>query len=195
MVVPSFFDEARKTILATSREIYGRLVYSHKVHEIQKDLIQDRISCVKWLRVITAGLTFVFAALTFAPFSEAWIQAVQVAATLFGALSAAQAVFEKEFVSEKEVSLQRQAAKELLIIRERFLLLIVKCYEQTNSNKNLQDELSKLTEELTHTYSLAPETSPKAYTRAQVALKNKEAMTFSDKEIDYFLPPQLRVDP
>jgi hypothetical protein len=41
-------------------------------------------------------------------------------------------------------------------------------------------------------YAGAPSTNFKAYKKAQDALKNMEDMTFSDEEIDKFLPRELR---
>ena len=193
--MPSHFDDSRKAILSTAREIYARLVYSHKTHEFEKDLIAHRIERVKWVRICTAVLTFVFATLTFAKFGDPWDKIIQVLTVLFGAFSAAQAAFEKEFVSEKDVDSQRQAAKELLGLRERFLLLIGRSYDPQTSNAELQSNLAQLTEALTQAYKLAPETTPKAYGAARNALQKDEALTFSDLEIDKFLPPQLRVVP
>ena len=41
-------------------------------------------------------------------------------------------------------------------------------------------------------YAGAPSTNYKAYQAAQNALKSLEDMTFSDKEIDAFLPKELK---
>jgi len=42
-------------------------------------------------------------------------------------------------------------------------------------------------------YKFAPITSTKAYSKAQKALKINEELTFSDKEIDQFLPEELKL--
>jgi hypothetical protein len=49
-------------------------------------------------------------------------------------------------------------------------------------------ERNELLVELHSIYVGAPSTNFKAYTQAQNALKNLEDMTFSDEEIDAFLP-------
>ena len=195
MQVPAHFDDTRRVLLSTAREIYGRLVYSHRTHEAQKSHVIRKISVAKWLRVVAAGLTFIFAALSLAKFGDQADKVLQLLVVVFGAISAAQAVFEKEFVSEKEVDIQRQAAKELLNLREQFLLLIARSYEPSIKNNELQEQLTRLTASLTQAYQLAPDTTEKAYAEAQHALKNEEGMTFSNKEIDLFLPPELRVEP
>ena len=49
-----------------------------------------------------------------------------------------------------------------------------------------------LLQELYGVYSGAPSTNNKAYRKAQEALKSLEDMTFSDEEIDAFLPRELK---
>ena len=49
-------------------------------------------------------------------------------------------------------------------------------------------------EDLHLVYSSAPSTSYQAYREAQKALKQNEDMTFSDEEIDAFLPNELKRD-
>jgi hypothetical protein len=48
-----------------------------------------------------------------------------------------------------------------------------------------------LTRELTAVYKFAPDTSPEAYAAAEKMLKSGN-FTFSDDEIDAFLPTELR---
>jgi len=56
----------------------------------------------------------------------------------------------------------------------------------------LQAERDDLLEELHSVYSGAPSTTYQAYKKAQEALKHLEDMTFSDDEIDAFLPRELK---
>ncbi|WP_158792168.1 hypothetical protein [Granulicella sp. L60] len=55
----------------------------------------------------------------------------------------------------------------------------------------LQHSLEMITQELTAVYKFAPNTSPEAYGRAEKMLKSGH-FTFTDDEIDDFLPPALR---
>jgi hypothetical protein len=61
-----------------------------------------------------------------------------------------------------------------------------------NPTKTLQIERDNLLEELHSVYSGAPGTTYQAYKKAQVALQQLEDMTFSDEEIDAFLPSELK---
>ena len=58
--------------------------------------------------------------------------------------------------------------------------------------EKLQEIRDELIEELHSIYSGAPSTNYKAYRKAQDALKQYEDMTFSDAEIDAFLPNELK---
>ena len=58
----------------------------------------------------------------------------------------------------------------------------------------IQQERDVLMTDLHVVYSNSPTTSPQAYREAQKALKQNEDMTFSDAEIDAFLPTELKRD-
>jgi hypothetical protein len=61
--------------------------------------------------------------------------------------------------------------------------------------EKLQEERDALTKQLASAYASAPATNSEAYKKAQEALKVKEDLTFSDAEIDAFLPKELRRTP
>ena len=56
----------------------------------------------------------------------------------------------------------------------------------------IQQERDVLMQDLHSVYSSAPRTTYEAYKKAQQALKYSEDMTFSDEEIDAFLPSELK---
>ncbi len=60
------------------------------------------------------------------------------------------------------------------------------------SIEQLQTIRDNLNEQLVNTYKGAPKTINKAYSLASKALKENEEFTFSDAEIDTFLPESLR---
>ena len=56
----------------------------------------------------------------------------------------------------------------------------------------LQEHRDVLSEQLHTVYNGAPSTTFKAYKKAQKALQTQEDMTFSEAEIDAFLPNELK---
>src|SRR5689334_13762402 len=58
--------------------------------------------------------------------------------------------------------------------------------------ETLQTKRDELLDELHSVYSGAPSTTYQAYRKAQEALQKNQDMTFSDDEIDAFLPKELK---
>ena len=78
------------------------------------------------------------------------------------------------------------------MIRERYLSLLTDLRMGEKPLEMLQKERDTLLEDLHAVYSGAPSTTYQAYKKAQKALKQFEDMTFSDQEIDAFLPKELK---
>jgi hypothetical protein len=62
----------------------------------------------------------------------------------------------------------------------------------TSSIDEARVQRDRLIDELHVVYTGAPSTNYKAYIEAQKALQQLEDMTFSDDEIDAFLPKELK---
>jgi len=86
----------------------------------------------------------------------------------------------------------RQAGVDLWLVREKYLSLITDLRMYEKPIETLQKERDELLEQLHAVYSGAPSTTYQAYRKAQEALQKLEDMTFSDEEIDAFLPKELR---
>jgi len=86
----------------------------------------------------------------------------------------------------------KQAANDLWIIRESYLSLLVDIAMKEKPLESLQKQRDDLVKQLHAIYSGAPSTTHKAYKRAQEALQKLEDMTFTDAEIDAFLPKELK---
>jgi hypothetical protein len=63
---------------------------------------------------------------------------------------------------------------------------------QAITNEQAIARREELQKKLAAVYKGAPQTNGKAYAAAQTALKQNEEFTFSDSEIDKFLPASLR---
>jgi hypothetical protein len=86
----------------------------------------------------------------------------------------------------------RQAGADLWMIREKYLSLLTDLRMGERPIEALQAERDALLKELHAVYSGAPSTTYKAYKKAQEALQTLEDMTFSNEEIDAFLPSELK---
>ena len=170
------------------RECYGRVVYSHKTHEKCADILLSRLTRIKICQIILSAVTaggciaIVFGAGTVG----AWVGVF--VSTLLLALNTYTKDYDLGELSQKH----RQAAADLWIIREKYLSLITDLKMATRPVETIQNARDKLLDELHAIYSGAPSTTYQAYRKAQKALRNLEDMTFSEEEIDAFLPNELK---
>jgi SMODS and SLOG-associating 2TM effector domain family 4 len=178
----------RKVLEGQLRECYGRVVYSHKTHEKCADILLSKLARI---RLIQIGLS----AITTAGFIGAIFGAGQVS-TVVGLIISTSLLalnsYTKNYDLGELAQKHKQAANDLWLIREKFLSLLVDIAMKERPLETLQEQRDKLIEQLHTIYSGAPSTTFKAYRRAQRALKTLGDMTFSDAEIDAFLPNELK---
>jgi len=96
------------------------------------------------------------------------------------------------FNPEQVIQAHRTCARKLWLIREKYIALISDVADRVTDSKSARIRRDELIEELYLVYENAPETDKVAYEAARKALKVNEEMTFTDKEIDAFLPASLR---
>lgn len=180
--------DSRSILEGQLRECFGRVVYSHKTHEKCADILLSRLSRIKlWQIALSALATGGFIATVFGA-GRAGGGAGAVVSTTLLVLSAYTKNYDLGELSQKH----RQAGADLWLIREQYLSLLTDLRMGEKPIETLQAERDHLLEELHSIYSGAPSTTYQAYKKAQEALKHLEDMTFSDEEIDAFLPNALR---
>ena len=177
----------RDYVLATARELYGRVVYTHKTHEQEREIWAKKACNLNWINIGLTSITTFFAAISVA-LKPTW---AIIATAVSAAISVAFVVYQSSFDPAGKEGQQRTAAKELLWIREQLLLLIGECLMPSVPLETLQHSLEVLARELTAVYKFAPNTSEEAFTKARKMLQSGR-FTFTDDEIDGFLPPALR---
>jgi len=164
------------------------VVYTHKTHEKCADILLSRLSQIKlWQIILSAVTTGGFIAALFGTGKAGALLGILVSTALL-VLNAYTKNYDLGELAQKH----RQAGADLWIIRERYLSLITDLRMGEKPIETLQRERDELLEELHSVYSGAPSTTYQAYKKAQEALKQLEDMTFSDEEIDAFLPKELQ---
>lgn len=177
-----------KTNLQVIRESFGRVVYSHKTHEKNAEIHSCRATAIKWVNIILTTLTSGTLVSTIITNQNILIYI----STALSALTLAFIIFQLSFNPETEAEKHRQIAKELWYVREKYVNLMADLLNQKISKETIVSRRDNLIEELKMIYKFAPITSTKAYHKAQKALKINEELTFSDEEIDQFLPQELK---
>jgi hypothetical protein len=180
--------QSRSILEGQLRECYGRVVYSHKTHEKCADILLYRLAVIRTLQILLSGLTT--AGFIGAVFEKGRVSTVLglIVSTLLLALNA----FTKDNDNGALAQKHRNTGNDLWLIRERFCSLLVNVAMKEKPLEDLQMQRDELIEQLHAAYSAAPSTTSKAYKQAQKALQKNEDMTFSDAEIDAFLPRELK---
>ncbi|OYU55369.1 MAG: hypothetical protein CFE25_10535 [Chitinophagaceae bacterium BSSC1] len=180
--------EHKNLLESQIREIYGRVIYTHKTHEKCADLLKSRSDCFKSFEIILSVLTTttILAILL----GDGVI--FKFVAALFSSLQLGLTLYIKDFNLLAIAEKHKQAALNILEIREKLLSLLVDIRIGNKEIEDLQKIRDELNEQLINSYRGAPKTINKAYELASVALKQNEEFTFSNIEIDKFLPESLR---
>ncbi|MFH1718537.1 MAG: SLATT domain-containing protein [Planctomycetota bacterium] len=182
-------NDASRKFLGLVRELYGRVAWTHKTHEKDREIWSGKVCLMRWVNVVLIGITSILA--TVGAISNS--QMVFVATSIFGAMSTAFVVYQLSFNPEKSEAEHRMVAKRLLYLRDQYLILIQEAMSGRTPIEELQNRLESLHREASIVYEYAPDSSSKAYTAASEALKTKEELTFSREEIDMLLPEDLRL--
>ncbi|KZC95148.1 SLATT domain-containing protein [Clavibacter tessellarius] len=184
-------DTQRTLLLGQVREIYGRIAYTQKTHEVQADLFEARSRkhrVVKFVLVAAGSGTFI-ASLAGVFLEPKWGSLVTsfVAVVVAGASLA-----DRTFRYGEEMQQHRNTAAQLWDIRESYLSLIVDLKAGNVSTHEAAERRDALQKAAGAVLRDAPRTSPEAYITAQDRLKNREDLTFTSAELDLLLPERLR---
>jgi hypothetical protein len=183
-------DTNSDCILDTIRVSFGRVVYTHKTYEKQLEILNNGLNLYRWIRFVVIAIT---ATGTIGVLLTNQ-RVVEIATAVFGTISLLLTLYGMGFGPEKLIYDHRRTARRLWLVRERYLHLISDLVSERITDDEAAKVRDSLTRELAEIYQDAPDTSSKAYQKARMALKIFEEMTFTDKEIDEFLPQSLRKD-
>lgn len=184
--------DERKCLLSQVCELFGRIVYSHKTHEKQIDILIYQEKIWKWVQVISTVLTstsYVTTLFTEAGFKKTGVTVSIVLSIISFAISMRFFVFNVD----KDIDSHKSAAIELWDIRESYLSLIVDLKDENLPLEEIKKKRDLLQDKTKSIYAKEPRTTSKAYKQARDALKINEELTFSKEELNVFLPKELQL--
>jgi hypothetical protein len=176
-----------KVNLQVIRELFGRVVYSHKTQEKEAEMQQKNARDIKILNILLVSLTA-------GPLLANMItnqKVLLIAGSIFSFLALVFTIFQLSFDPEKRASDHKNTANKLWLIRERFVCLIADISSGHIPEDIVIIKRDALIDDLDVIYKTAPNTSSKAYGKARAALRSCEELTFSNDEINHFLPKSL----
>jgi hypothetical protein len=190
---PSILAETERNVLESQiRECFGRVAYTHKTHEKMADSYALRQWRIKWAQIILSALTTGGAVGTL--FDKANMVYPYATAGL-SVLTLIVNSYVKDLDPGAAAQKHREAASDIWNVREAYLSLLTDTRDESFTLDSLRKRRDDLQAQLHKIYRIAPHTNGKAYASAQDALKKKEDLTFSDEEIDKFLPGPLKRKP
>lgn len=180
--------EAYFALESQIREVYGRVIYTHKTHEKCADILKARSDGLKLFELILSALTTTSILAVIIGSGKP----LEVVAGIFSTALLFLTLYAKDYNLLAIAERHKQAALDILSIRESLLSLLVDIRIGNKPISDLQTVRDELNEKLINTYRGAPKTINKGYKKASEALQKNEEFTFTDPEIDKFLPESLR---
>ena len=181
-------EDRRDLLDAQLREAFGRVVYTHKAHEKEADILLARLSKIKLGQIVLPAIStggFVTALL-----GTGWWGSI--VGGVFSAALLALNLYTRNYDLGQQARQHKDAAIKIWSIREKYLSLITDLAMECVSLSDLRLKRDALVDELQGIYANSPSTTEAAYKKADEALNLQEEMTFADAEVDAFLPPALR---
>lgn len=181
--------------LAIVRQSFAQTVFTHQVQEIAAADKRKKVFYVKLLNVLFVAIVLVLLVLQIKDSTNL------IYSYLGAGITIAEVVFlivQLTFDFENQSLLHKNAALKYMGLRDRYRLLITDIMNETGPKRELIARRNSLQEEYQSISDLSPATGSKEFGAAQSALNKKgivkgEQFTWSDKEIDHFLPEPLRI--
>jgi hypothetical protein len=177
-----------KNNLQVVRESFGKVVYTHKTHEKDAEIWSCRSHLIKWINIFLTALTSGTLVSTF--FNDQSVLIYISSGLSFLVLFFL--IFQISFRPEEMVEKHKNIAKELWYIKEKYLSLISDIMSESITDEEAIERRDYLINEIRMIYKFSPGTTSGAYKKARKVLKIDEESTFSDEEIDMFLPTELK---
>lgn len=174
--------------LGVVRETFGKVVYTHKTYEKAAEICFQNGKNIKFANVILLSLTSGSAIGSI--FSG---QVLIIVSSILATLALLSSVYQLNTNYESLGQEYKQVASELWFIREKYQNFIADIMGGVIDPEQICHNRDELLLELNSILKSAPPTNSKAYLMARSSLKFNEEMTFSDDEIDIFLPCNLRI--
>lgn len=173
---------------AQIRECFARVVWTHKTQEKCADIMLARHNFIKILQIILSAIITTGVLVTaFGDNKGIGIATAVLSAVLFGINT-----YVKGYDLGEIAQKHSDASSQLWNIRESYLSLITDLKANLIDAESVIKVRDNLQERLSGIYKGCPRSISKAYRIASTALKVKDELTFTDEEIDKFLPAPLK---
>ncbi len=170
------------------RECFGRVAWTYKTQEKCADILINRNKTIKITQIILSAITTTGIMITVFG-NQKWVGILTaIISTTLLALNTYLKNYDLGQIAQKHAD----CASNLWNIRETYLSLLTDIKAGIVDIEKITKKRDELQAELHNIYQGAPRSINGAYDKASKALKSNEELTFSDDEIDMFLPKELK---
>lgn len=180
--------EQYQILLDTVRQQYASVVWSHKIQEKQADLYAEKYKTYETASIFVASLTA--CGIVSIIFVNNCV--CEILTALLSFLSVYLTAYNKSFDMKALSATNKTAANQIIGIRNELLQIISDLHMMEKPIEEINNSFVDVMERLNKLYVEMPTTTDEAVEAARESLKVKKDYTFSDEEIDSFLPPSLR---
>lgn len=181
--------------LAVVRQSYANTVFTHQVQEEAATSARCKVFWVKTINIILVFIVLVLLVL------QTRFPNDIIYAYLGAGLTIAEVGFlivQLTFDFEGQSLMHKNSALKYMALRDRYRLLITDIMNEQSPKRELIAKRNALQSEYQAISDLAPPTSQKNFEAAQIRLNKRgivsgEQFTWSDAEIDHFLPEALHL--
>lgn len=181
--------------LSTVRQSFANTVFTHKVQEIAAEHQEKKAFWIKILNIILVSLVLILL------FLQAKFPQIILITYIGVGVTISEIIFliiQLTFSFESRMITHKNSALRFLGLRDNYRLLIADIMNERVSRKDLTARRDVFQKEYQIICELAPQTGSGEYFEAQRRLNKKgevqsEEFTWSDEEIDRFLPEKMRL--
>ena len=181
--------------LSTVRQSFANATFTHKVQEIAAENARDSALIVKILNIALVSLAFIFLLLQVNNPSSV------IYSYIGSGVAAAEVLFlivQLSFNFDQSALTHKNCALKYMQLRDKYRLLIGDIMENKQPYNEIISRREMLQQEYQVISDLSPQTKSNEYIEAQKRLNTAnsnggEQFTWSDEEIDRFLPESLRL--
>ena len=170
------------------RQIFASIVWNHKIHEKQSDINSFWFNVLEFCKILSSAIT-TSGLLTCFFIDEV---ALKIITTVFSAICLFINTFYKTYNLKESRDSHKLSALEFLQLKNETICVL----SDIKLNKIELDEATKKRDEILLKYhnicKKSLSTCDRAVKKASKALKIQKDNTFSDEEIDSYLPVELR---
>ena len=175
-------------LLDEVRQNYASVVWTHKIQEKQADIYHEQYAKLETANILAASATSCGIVSTI--FCDSiW---AKIIAAVLSFITITITTYFKSFDIKEMEKHNKEYANKFLIIRNRLLHIVCDLHMEKRNIAEINTEYISIMDELNELYVSAPSTTQEAVDRATEALNVDKEYTYTEEEIDNFLPPALR---